>query len=225
MKPQFSAQPGAQERQLIRCADNPLFPAKRRQVIQVEVNRAQRLDAAEAQAFQDRFRGLVEQAVGLSPQVDSEVILELKGELDQAYEQCCGLAGSPGEIKAALRRLLDIVMRAVWLGAGDDAAAQTTLREEEVARATHFALLEQPLVADLIRPDSPIEPDELLPALLSETEPALAAALELFDSDQLTLMCRDARTRVDALLPETPILGPATARLHQMEQHLARLQG
>lgn len=225
MKPTFSAQPGAHERQLIRCADNPLFSANRRQVIQIEVTRAQRLDADEAMVFQDNFRTLVERAIELSPQVDSEVILKLKEDLDHAYEQCCGLAGDPREIKAALRKLLGIVMQAVWRGAGDDAEAQANLREEEAARATHFQLLEQPLIADLIRPDSQIGPDELLPTLLSEPEPAVTAALELFDADQLTLMCQDARARLEALPPGTAICAPARARLRQMEQRLALLQG
>lgn len=225
MPPSFSRQPGAHERQLIRCMDNPLFPPDRRQVIQVEVNRAQRLDAEEAVAFQNDFRSLVQRASELRPQEDSEVILKLKEELDHAYERCCGLPGAPVEIKDALRKLLAIVMRAVWRGAADDAEAQMNLREEEAARAAHFQLLEQPLIADLIRPDSPIGPDELVPTLLSESETAVSAALELFDADQLALMCQDARSALARLPPGAAARETAQARLHQMERHLATLQG
>lgn len=225
MKPTFSARPGAHERQLIRYADNPLFPVERRQVIQIEVNRAQRLDAEEAAAFQGNFRALVQRAIELPPQEDSEVILRLKEDLDRAYEQCCGMGGDLSEIKAGLRKLLEIVMRAVWRGAGDDTAAQITLREEEAARATHFQLLEYPLIADLIRPDSPIGPDELVPTLLSESEPAVAAALELFGVDQLALLCQDARVYLQAVPPHSPMLEPARARLRQLERQLAQLQG
>jgi hypothetical protein len=224
MKPTFSARPGAHERQLIRCADNALFPPDRRQVIQIEVNRAQRLDAEDGAAFQDSFRTLVQRAIDLPPQEDSEVILKLKEDLDRAYEQCCGLAGDTTEIKAALRRLLDIVMRAVWRGAGDDAEAQINLREEEMARNTHFQLLEYPLIADLIRPYSPIGAGELAPTLLSESESAVAAALELFDADQLTLLCQDARGCVAALPADTPVPEAARARLDQMERHLDGLR-
>lgn len=225
MKPSFSTHPGAHERQLIRYADNPLFGPERRQVIQIEVNRAQRSDAEEALAFHSTYRALIQRAIDLPPQEDSEVILKLKEELDRAYEQCCGLGGDTAEIKAALRKLLDLVMRAVWRGAGDDAEAQTNLREEELARSTHFQLLEQPLIADLIRPDSPIGPGELVPTLLSETEPAVAAALELFDADQLTLLCREARERLEAVPADARMPGQPRARLVQMERHLARLQG
>lgn len=224
MKPSFSTHPGAHERQLIRCADNPLFPPQRRQVIQIEVNEAQRRDLQEAQAFQERFRALVQRAIDLPPQADSEVVLKLKEDLDQAYEQACGLAGDTREIKAALQKLLEIVMRAVWRAAGDDAAAQANLREEETARVMHFALLEHPLIADLIRPDSPIASDELIATLLSESAPALAAALTLFDADQLTLLCQDGRRLLDSIEPASPAADTARARLSDMERHLVALQ-
>lgn len=224
MKPSFSPHPGAHERQLIRCADNPLFPPQRRQVIQIEVNQAQRRDQEEARIFHERFRTLVQRAIDLPPQADSEVVLKLKEDLDQAYEQACGLAGDTREIKAALQKLLEIVMRAVWRGAGDDAAAQTNLREEEAARATHFALLDHPLIADLIRPDSPIAHDELIATLLSESAAALAAALNLFDADQLALLCHEGRRLLDSIDAAASASGGARARLSEIERHLAMLQ-
>lgn len=217
MKPQFSAHPGAHERQLIRCADNPLFPAKRRQVIQIEITQAQRRDAVEAQAFQADFRALLQRAIELDPQADSEVVLKLKEDLDHAYERCCGLGGDQREVKTALRKLLAIVMQAVWRGAASDAAAQANLREEELAREAHFQLLELPFIADLIRPDSPIGPDELVPSLLGESAASVAAALELFDADHMVILCRDARALLESL-PQAPAeLATAWARLAQLE--------
>lgn len=224
MKPTFSTHPGAHERQLIRCADNPLFAPVRRQVIQIEVTQAQRRDQEEATAFQSRLRELVQRAIDLPPQADSEVVLKLKEDLDQAYEQACGLAGDPREIKTALKKLLEIVMRAVWRGAGDDAAAQANLREEEAARATHFALLEYPLIADLLRPDSAIASDELVATLLSDSSAALNAALALFDADQLALICQDAAQQLKAHDRSDPRIGAAYERLADIERHLARLR-
>jgi hypothetical protein len=40
-------------------------------------------------------------------------------------------------------------------------------------------------VADLLHPQTPISPEELLPSLLTATPAELAAALELFDPDQV----------------------------------------
>lgn len=222
VKPQFSSHPGAYERQLIRCADNPLFPEQRRRVIHIEVTQAQRRDVEEASAFQTDFQALLQRAIKLDPQADSEVILKLKEDLDQAYERSCGLGGDLREIQAALRKLLNIVMQAVWLGAANDAAAEANLREEELARAAHFQLLELPLIADLIRPDSPIGPDELIPSLLSESSEGVAAALELFDADQLIVLCRDAHAWLESLPQTRSDLATAWARLAQLDAAATR---
>lgn len=223
MKLTFSSFPGAHERQLMRRTDNPLFPEDKRQVIQVEINQAQRRDVDEALAFQEDFRSLVQRAIDLSPQEDSEVILKLKEDLDLGYERCCGLAGDTRELKSALKKLIGIVMQAVWQGTADDAAAHTNLREEEIARATHFDLLEQALIADLLRPDSLIGSDELVPTLLSESESAVSAALEIFDSIQLTELCENARKLLQSL-DNSAVHGTAHARLALLEQHLQRLR-
>ena len=222
MKLNFSRFPGAHERQLLRHSDNPLFPDDKRQILQVEIHQAQRKDVEEALAFQEEFRTLVQRAIDLSPQEDSEIILKLKEDLDQAYERCCGLAGDTHELRAALKKLLEIVMQAVWRGAADDAAAHANLREEELARATHFQLLEQPLIADLIRPDSTIGSDELVPILLNESESSVAAALGLFDGDQLTLLCQDARKFLQSL-DKSVATETAYKRLSQMDKHLKNL--
>ncbi|MDV3239869.1 MAG: hypothetical protein LOY58_13580 [Gammaproteobacteria bacterium] len=224
MSLEFSRHPGAYERHLQRCAGNPLFGPKRRQVIQIEITQAQRRDSEDAALFLKDFRTLVQRAVDLKPQEDSEVVLKLKEDLDRAYEQCCGLPGERGDIKAALRKLIGVVMQAVWRGAENDPGAQANLREEEAARRLHFELLEEALVADLIRPDSPIAQDELAPTLLSESEAAVAAALTLFDADQLTLLCADAARAARGLPEDSPWVGRAQARLRQMETHLRTLQ-
>ncbi len=224
MSLEFSRHPGAHERRLQRCADNPLFDPTRRQVIQIEITQAQRRDSTDAARFLTAFRTLVQRAVDLQPQEDSEVILKLKEDLEQAYEQCCGLAGERGDIKAALQKLIGMVMQAVWRGAENDLVAQANLREEETARRLHFELLEEPLVADLIRPDSPIAQDELAATLLSESETAVAAALTLFDADQLTLLCTDAARTVRGVPVDSPWVGRAQARLRQLETQLRTLQ-
>ena len=222
MKLSFSPYPGAHERQLIRRANNPLLPMDKQHVLQIEINQAQRQDVDEALVFQEDFRSLVQRAIDLSPQEDSEVILKLKEDLDQGYERCCGLAGDTAQLKSALKKLLGIVMQAVWRGAADDASAHTNLREEEIARETHFQLLEQPLIADLLRPDSLIEADELVPTLLSESEAAISAAIGIFDGHQLSELCEKARKLLQSL-DNSSVNDAAHARLSLLEKHLQQL--
>mgnify|MGYP006909080424 CR=1 FL=1 len=192
----FGTRPGAQERHLRRRFNNPLFAPARRQVSPAELAAAELTDREEQAQFLELFRGLVEEAASLRPSEESETILDLKARLDRAYEQCAGLGGDQAQPKAALRKLVELVMVAVRRGAGVDPTALEELGREAEARTLHYRLLEYPLVADLLRPDSPIGSEELVPTLLSEPLEATAAALQLFDEEQRA----EIRTEARALL-------------------------
>jgi len=204
----FSQRPGRRERQLIRKRDNPLFPEAQRHPGSSELNEAQRLDHEELEAFIGRFHTLVHEAVDLQPNVGSEVILDLKERLDQAYEQSAGLADDQSETQAAIARLLDIIMAAVRNGASGDPAALMEIEQETQARSAHFELLTFPLVADLLDPDSPIAEDELAATLLSASEQEQLAVLTLFDPAQREQLAAHAQTLLEAVGDNAP----ATAR-------------
>ena len=214
----FSQLPGRHERHLRRKHQNTLFPEAARRVTPEALHAAQERDHEELVAFIGEFRGLVQRAVALRPTEESEVILELKEALDRAYEQASGLADDQGETRRAIEKLVGVVMNAVRAGAAGDPAALGELQQEEAARAAHFELLEQPLVADILHPDSTIAPDELVPTLLSESKAAVAAALQLFDDAQLALLLRDARDAIERLDGEAPVRARAAERLAMIER-------
>lgn len=199
MSLRFSQRPGRQERHLMRRHNNPLFSEARRQITPDSLSEAQRLDHEEIEDFIGQFHTLVHDAVKLQPNEGSEVILELKERLDKAYEQACGLADDQSETKDAIKKLTIVVMNAVRTGAGKDTLALQELEQEEVARKAHEALLEFDLVADLLCPDSPIAEGELAATLLSTREEELAALLELFDGNQLALLCGEAEALIEGL--------------------------
>ncbi len=214
----FSQLPGRHERHLRRRRDNPLFPEAARRVTPEALHAAQERDHEELVAFIGEFRGLVRRAIALRPTEESQVVLELKEALDRAYEQASGLADDQGETRRAIERLVGVVMNAVRAGAAGDPAALGELQQEAAARAAHFELLEQPLVADILHPASTIAPDELVPTLLSESEAAVAAALQLFDDAQLALLLRDARDAIERLDVEAPVRARAAERLAMIER-------
>jgi hypothetical protein len=116
-------------------------------------------------------------------------------------------------------------MRAVWRSAGDDPLAHRELEDEEQARVIHFALLEHPLVADILHPESPIRPDELAPAILTAGEDEAAAALEIFDADQLTLLAQEGRDLVERLAAADIDTTGAQRRLALVEARRKRMAG
>ncbi|MCB1760818.1 MAG: hypothetical protein KDI68_13685 [Gammaproteobacteria bacterium] len=203
----FSQLPGRRERHLLRKQNNPLFPPEQRHIGEEALLEAQRLDHEELERFIGDFRRLVQRAVALQPNVGSEVVLELKEELDRAYERSAGLADDQHEAQQAILRLLDLLMDAVRRGAGEDQVALSELEQERLARQAHFELLRQPLVADLLDPDSPIGAEELAATLLSTDEEAFHAALLLFDQDQRLLLRRDAERLLQSacIAPTEPL--------------------
>ncbi len=216
----FSELPGRHERHLLRRQDNPLFPEAQRRLSQSELTEAQRLDHEELEAYIRDLRKLVGEAVSLGPHEQSDVILELKERLDQAYETACRLADDQSPNKEAIRKLVAVIMRAVWKGAGNDTLAHQELEQEEAARETHYELLETPLVADLLDPDSLIQGDELLPVLLSAERGEFEAAITLFDPAQLSAICEqggELRRSNSELLDAQP---GALDRLQELEQLL-----
>lgn len=150
----------------------------------------------------ERFQRLVREAAELGPNEESETVLDLKARLDRAYTEGAGLPGNQRPVMEALGKLIEVVVRAVRAGAGEDPVARRELEDEEQARRVHYQLLEHVLVADLMRPDSPIEREELVATLLSEEPEAVEAALWLFSVDELRLIREEARQRLEQLRSE-----------------------
>ncbi|MEN8166578.1 MAG: hypothetical protein ABFR65_03760 [Pseudomonadota bacterium] len=185
----FSEMPGRHERHLVRKHNNPLFPESERILTSNQLNEAQRLDHEELVAYIGDLRKLVGEAVALGPHEQSDVILELKERLDKSYETASRLADDQTPNKEAIQKLVTVIMQAVWKGAGNDSLANSELAQEEQARKAHYELLEYPLVADLLDPESPIKEHELLPVLLSTEQQEFEAAVTLFDPTQLAALC------------------------------------
>lgn len=216
----FLEHPGIRERHLQRRYHNPLFPAARRAVSSAELQQARAEDHAELEAFHQQFQALLERAVALKPNEESEVILALKADLDKGYALACGLTGDQSQIKIALQKLISVVMNAVWNGAGNDPLAHQELTQEEEARAVHVAHLRYPLVAALVRPDSPLAGEELVPSLLSAPATELQAALWLFAPEQLADIVSDAHALL-ATLSDAQLRERVQQSLEQIERFVA----
>jgi hypothetical protein len=195
----FTHRPGRRERHLRRRHENPLFAWPPVAVEPLDLLEAQRADHEEMDAFRNSLRDLVQRTMDLPPNAGSDQVLALKEDLERHYEQACGLAEDHTQERAALRRLIDLVARAVRRAAGNDPLAQAELDDEEQARTIHFRLLGQPLVADLLHPQTPIAADDLLPTLLTAAPSELAAALEVFDPPQILALVQQGHAMLARL--------------------------
>ncbi len=218
MSHEFNERPGVRERHLKRKYNNPLFGDVT--ITSEDIRQAQQQDSEEVAAFMNHFHQLVKQAVELKPNAEADVILKLKEQLDKTYEQCSGLAGDQVEIKQMLKRLISAIMQAMWKGIGQDFQAQSKLEMEEKARELHFKMLECQLVSDLIRPDTPIDEDDLVPTLLSESADAVQMAMKLFVPEQQVVLCKIAHDLLSQLSEQDAYYQQASERLREMETGL-----
>jgi len=211
----FSLLAGRWERHLQRKNGNPLFgsPGFSAEAIR----QAQQSDKQEVSDFMQSFQQLVMEVVNLQANVESDVILQLKSRLDQAWEKSTTLAGEQTELQDAIAKLLAVIMQSVRSSAGDDPKAQNELQQEDEARQVHFNLLQHRLIGDLLDPDSLITADELLPVLLSEKEDAFYAALDFFDDEQRTQLYQQGVTLLQQLQAKDLALPQAWSRLKALQ--------
>ncbi len=218
----LSKLPGKHERHLIRRANSPLFGKRHQPLHQKSLEHAQRKDHEELIKFINHLRGLVSQAMNLSSNVESDVIIKLKEKLDESYEEAARLADQQDDNKAAILALIESIMSTISKNAAGDTLAFQELGKERQARGTHFALLENPLIADIIDPNSAIADDELIPTLFSVSPEVLEKTLVLFDLAQLMEIQKDANILLEKLnlkadyQAHLDILNQAVTDLEQM---------
>ncbi len=181
----FSNHPGCQESHLRRRYRNPLLYYSEK-ITQDMVNSAHQQDLAEFEQFKQDFTELMNRAAELQPNSDSNVVVpKLKEDIDKLYEQCAGLTGDPTPYKKGLIRLMQEVTAAIRKSANQDPATHDRLNQEELARAQHYELLQLPLVSHLLRPDSPVQPNELTAVILGEDVDSARITLGLFDPEHI----------------------------------------
>ncbi len=198
---QFSQNPGIYERDQQRRYNNPLF-SNTNEITASTVEDARLRDQQAHEAFMSSFQKLVQKIVALDNQAESQIILDLKTQLDKSFETSATLPGDLSDIRQAIQSLMQPIMQAVQIGAGDDQTALEKLEDEDNARSHHFTMLEIPLAADILNANSPITADQLPAALLSEETSNLELVLTLFSPEQQVELKKDCIELVNKIEEE-----------------------
>ncbi|NKN32844.1 hypothetical protein [Marichromatium bheemlicum] len=205
--------PGRRERQLLRSQDNPLFGWPPVPLDPTALEAARAADRAALERFRERFAQQLERAVKLGEHGEGSEVMALKETLEQLYEESFGLPAALEREREALAGLIETIARSLAQATCDDPEASAALAEFERARAAHFALLRHPLVGDLLDPEGPIGPAELLPTLLSVPAEEFSAALTLFDTLQRRTLARDGEALLASVEGEGVDCAEARRRL------------
>jgi len=173
------------------------------------------------QQFMEQFRELVQRVVTLDKNVESDVVLLLKAQLEQQYAVCTGLAGQPEALKEAIRKLIAAISSTLRAASQNDPDALEKLGKDEEHTALHLHLCDHLIVSDILNPDEIVGNDEQIPTLLNESEDALQAALALFPPERIKLMIEEAKALLNKIEAEGHSLPLAWQSLAQMESWLA----
>lgn len=218
-QPRFSEQPGPRERHLQRRLNNPLFSAAGT-ITQHDIREAQQQDQVAMQQFMEQFRELVQRAVKLDKNVESDVILLLKAQLEQQYAVCTGLPGQPAAIQDAIRKLIGAISSTLRTTSRDDPHALEKLNNDEEHTRLHLQLCDYMIVSDILNPAGIISDEEQIPALLNESDDALQAALALFPPERISIMVEEGKDLLKRIEAEGHSLPQAWQNLAQMESWL-----
>lgn len=169
------------------------------------------------QQFMEDFRELVQRAVKLDKNVESDVVLLLKAQLEQHYAVCTGLSGQPAAIQEAIKKLITAISSTLRAGSKDDPHALEKLSNDEEHSRLHLHLCDYLIVSDILNPDEIISDAEKIPALLNESDDALQAALALFPPERISEMIEQARALLQKIEAEGHTLPQAWQNLAQME--------
>ncbi len=219
-----SENPGAHERHLVRRHENVLFGERSTEVTSDSLQQNQKIDHDVLQRFMLDFREVVNQAVALKSNEDSEVILAVKDQLDKLYATSVSVADDQNRVQESINKLINVVMQSVRKGADQDPQALQELAQEDAARDANYAFLESKLVADILDPESPINNEDLLPTLLCAEKDDLALATQLFDLEQIIFLLEQGKLLLDKLDSEAEDITQAAENYVFMEGYLKYLE-
>ena len=221
MSLQFSHQPGCWERHLQRQYNNPLFIEISPIITQHQIEIAQQKDQNDRHQFIKNFHQLLEDFTQLKAQEESEQIFELQGRVDKLYSECAVNGNYFQQEKQGLKKLSSLIYQAILNSGQHKAKVLEELEQAEIARKRHFTLLENSVIAHLLREDSPIAQNELVPTLLSEDKTSLQAAMSLFDPEQQQTLYNIAKILLERLQSQNLITDEIWQRLAIMWQALS----
>ncbi len=216
----FSPAPGPHERHLKRRLLNPLFPKPEKEITQQDIETAQQKDEEDLISFMTHFQSVVQKTTQLGSNSESDIVLEIKEQLDECYATSCAMPGDHSNLKIAIKKLIEAIMAAIRKGAAGDTTALKKLDEEDIARKMHNELHEKKLIADLMLENSPISENELTPTLLNEEAEDLDAALQLFTAEQLEVIVHDSQKILESLRKDGHEIPHAWERFQQIKNAL-----
>jgi hypothetical protein len=187
-------------------------------VSQEELAEAKRMDNDDYILCQERFVQLGKEIEALSSSVTSGDLLDLRERLDDLILFSLGVGGPAKEIASRADRLRDAVISDLRAAFSDDEEALENIEKADAYHKDNTRRFYIPVMAQILRKNSPILKEETIPAILSSDPLAISVFME-FLSDDIR-----AQVRVEALKMMQEALNDGYID-PQFEEKLSALEG
>lgn len=178
-----------------------------------QVVEARERDKTEQQAFRQAFEAAVKRVSELPEKAEAEVLLALIPELTKCYNDCMTLCIDLPKEKQALTRLITLFEETLLQSAGEESAFGEQVARDKAERKIHQEVLENRIIASMMREDSPISVDQLAPTLLSATVDEIHGLLPFLDPAQLASLQQQCHKLVKQAKAEGALLPPAVEEI------------
>lgn len=215
---EWSDNPGAYEAHFIRRHNNPYFPEPRRIVSKEELAEAKRMDDDDYMLCQQRFGELGKEIEALPSTFPVAEFHKLRERLDDLILFSMGVGGPAKEVASNADQIREALISDIRAAFSDD---EETLENIEKADAYHKDNTRRfyiPVMAQILRKNSPILKEETIPTILSSDPLAISVFME-FMSDDIR-----AQVRVEALKMMQEALNDGYID-PQFEEKLSALEG
>ena len=162
-----------------------------------QVVEAREKDKAEQQAFHKQFETAVEKVSKLPEKAEAEQLLALIPELTRCYNDGMMLCIDLPKEKQALSHLLTLFEETLLKTAGEESAFGEQVARDKAERKIHQEVLENRIIASMMREDSPISVEELAATLLSAAVEEAEALLPFLDPAQLDSLQQQCTTLLE----------------------------
>lgn len=198
----WSSNPGAHEAHLIRRNNNPYFPESRRKVSHEDLAEAKRKDKEDYISCQQRLEQLGEEIEALSPTTTSGDLLKLRERLDDLILFSLGVGGPAKEIASKVDQIRDAVIADLRSAFSNDDETLKNIEKADTYHKDNTRRFYVPVLAQMLRENSPILKEETIPTILSEDPSAIAICINSLPEDSRALIEVEALTMMREALDD-----------------------
>lgn len=184
----WSSNPGAYEAHLMRRHNNSYFPESRRNISHEDLAEAKKQDREDYMSCQQRFEQLGKKLETLSPTTTSGELLKLREELDDLILFSLGVGGSDKEIASKADQVRDAVIEDLRSAFSHDEGTLKNIEKADNYHKDNTRRFYVPVMAQMLRENSPVLKEETIPTILSEDPSAIAIFINSLPEESRALI-------------------------------------